>query len=87
LNHTGVIYTKAEQAEEIFLHQNKIMTKHEVESRLGKPVFNENLAVMPSEHPSYARKKRALKNAIFKSKMGFMQDMIKNCTLRAFGEL
>ena len=42
---------------------------------------------MPSEDPSYARKKKAIKSALFKSKMGFISEMIKRCTLKAFADV
>ena len=42
---------------------------------------------MPSEDPNYARKKKVIKSALFKSKMSFMSEMIKRCTLKAFADL
>ena len=35
MSFTGVVFTKAEEAEEIFRHKNKFTTKHEIENMLG----------------------------------------------------
>jgi len=50
-------------------------------------LFKANFSSLPSEDPLYQKKKKAIKGAMFKSKMGFMSGMMKKCALKAFAEI
>ena len=65
----GVFFTKVKHVEELFTTKNANYSKHEVERSLGRPLLNNNVASMETDHPLYRMKRKALSAAFFKSKM------------------
>ena len=72
LGSPGVAFTKAKQAEEVFLTKNAHYTKHELERAVSKPLMNNNVVNLDTDHPMYKKKRKALSGAFFKSKMSVL---------------
>ena len=73
--------------EDIYVKQNKYYTKHPSMTLKAKPLTENGLLAIPSEHEEYPLRRKSVSSAFFKSKVDSMSKVIKEITLEHIARL
>mmetsp|Transcript_9700 Transcript_9700/g.13252 ORF Transcript_9700/g.13252 Transcript_9700/m.13252 type:complete len:142 (-) Transcript_9700:1113-1538(-) len=84
---TGLAVNSADYLEELYVTKNAHFTKHEFGTQFSRPLFNDAILFLGTDHPTYKKKRKAMSGAFFKTKMSNIAQMIKRVALRTFAEV
>ena len=73
--------------EDIYVKQNKYYTKHQSMTLKTKPLTENGLLAIPTEHEEYPLRRKSVSSAFFKSKVDSMSKVIKEVTLEHIARL